>query len=194
MHFQVYAPDQLLLFLKALALGACVGVFYDVFRILRIAVNTHSLIIFFEDIIFFIVSAVSTFLFIFHVNSGQIRWFIFLGLILGFIVYYFTLGKLVIKISEVIIKIVKSVFKFLFGIFIKPFVIIFRWIYRKINTVWVNIKKRVKIVNNNLRNRLKSKRNMLYNQLRKKIKKHSTKKGHEKGMEKKNDKRKRKQI
>lgn len=180
MHFQIYAPAQLFLFLQAIFFGIGLGIFYDVFRILRIAVKDNSIIIFFEDLLFFISASIFTFLFIFSVNSGQLRWFIFLGLILGFVVYYFTLGKLVLKISQVIIKAVKTIFKFLFSLFIKPFVIIFRWFYKKINPVCTNVKNKSKIVHNNVKNRLKNRRNMLYNLFKRNMQKLRNKKGHNK--------------
>lgn len=194
MQFQIYAPDQLLVFAKALLLGASLGLFYDVFRILRIAIKSHSIIIFFEDILFFVLAAILTFLFIFNVNSGVVRWFIFLGIIVGFALYYITVGKLVIKISEIIINIFKSIFKFLWGLLIKPFVMFFKWIYRKIRPFCIKIKDKTKIVHNNLRNGLKSRRSMVYNLGRKKMQKLRGNKGHNKGLNKSYDKKKRKKI
>lgn len=190
MHFQIYAPEQFLLLVKAIILGAGIGVFYDFFRILRIAVKTHSVIIFLEDLIFFICAAIATFFFIFQTNTGQIRWFIFFGLIVGFVLYYLTIGKLVIKVSEFIINFIKSVFKILFKIFIKPFIIIFRWFYKKISPVCINIKNKSKIVHNNVKNGLKSKRNMVYNLCRRNIQNYKTNKRRKKGLGNKNDKNK----
>lgn len=65
--------DQTMDFLLALAFGAGLGAFYDVFRILRALIPTGKIVIFFQDLLYWCICGVLTFLFILGVNAGEIR-------------------------------------------------------------------------------------------------------------------------
>ncbi len=128
------------------AVGVLLGIVYDVFRILRIAVEpsnrlrllniitdkktadekkpygetVRTVIIAIEDIIYSIICAVVISVMIFHINSGHPRWFILLGTALGFFVYYFTVGKIVMLFSSYIILFVRTVFMFVMKLTLFP--------------------------------------------------------------------------
>lgn len=116
---------QLWQFVYALLFGAFLGVFYDVFRIIRNIINNGKMLIIFEDIIYLFVSSVLTFCFAFFINNGQLRFFIIIGIVLGLIVYYFTVGFIVMKSVNFIILLLKKIFGFVFALIIFPFVKIF---------------------------------------------------------------------
>ena len=84
---QVEVASQVVFFLQSMLLGAALGVFYDVFRILRLAFPKGKVVIFFQDLLFFCTAAVATFVFLEYAQSGEIRLFIFIGEILGFVLY-----------------------------------------------------------------------------------------------------------
>lgn len=103
------------IFIYSIVIGIILGVVYDVFRIQRITMESDNkyftvirdIIIFIEDIIFAIISAIFIAIMIFYVNNGQIRWFALFGTSIGFIIYYNTIGRIVILCSEKIIAFIR---------------------------------------------------------------------------------------
>lgn len=131
--------EQGFVFLFACLIGIVLGVFYDVFRIARIAFNPKFIIIFIEDILFCLGTAVTVVLFVYYANSGIIRWFALFGCALAFAFYYFTVGKLVMFLSEKIIRLIAAILRFIYNItfvpvrrFIKFIVKIIRLAFKKI--------------------------------------------------------------
>ena len=106
---EISVSGQALAFLFALLFGAVLGVFYDLFRISRIALRQNAVAIFIEDLFFWIVASVATFLFLLFENSGEVRVYLLLGVVLGAILYYFTLGILVMKLARLILTPFKRV-------------------------------------------------------------------------------------
>ncbi len=52
-----------------------------------------------SDILFFVIGAVFSVILAYSENSGRMRWMILVGMVLGFLIYYRTIGKLTGKIS-----------------------------------------------------------------------------------------------
>lgn len=84
-------------------MGAVFGAVYDLFRIFRIAVPLPAGVIVAEDVIYFAFCGFMSFFLAMTVNFGQVRFFILLGELLGFLLYYLTLGVLVMKCAQQII-------------------------------------------------------------------------------------------
>lgn len=115
----------------AVGIGVLIGGIYDIFRIIRmvftlpgiisdadIAVEHRSrlcvdLVVFLCDILFFLVAAVVSAIFIFYVNNGRIRGIALFGSLLGFTAYYNTVGRLVTHISGNIIRGIYFVIRFI---------------------------------------------------------------------------------
>ena len=53
-------------------------------------------------------------------NSGRVRAVIYLGLLLGFLAYYFTVGKIVMKLSHLIAFVLRSAFLYICEIVVAP--------------------------------------------------------------------------
>ena len=120
--------EQAVIFLYAVALGGILCAVYDVFRIIRIAFGGKITAVFVEDIIFSIIALLLTFIFVVAFNNGELRFFVLLGELLGFTVYYFTLGRLTMSISKGIISLVKK----LINLLLMPFVRLFGFLKGKI--------------------------------------------------------------
>lgn len=88
--------------------------------------------VFISDIAFCIFSALCVILLIFRLNNGNFRGFALLGAIVGFTVYYFTVGKLTVIFSDMIIRAVKRVIRFILSLTVLPIVRLFRHIYKAI--------------------------------------------------------------
>jgi len=116
-----------IIFIYSVIIGMALGVIYDVFRIQRITMRVSiikDIIIFIEDILFSVTAAVIIIIMIFHVNHGRIRWFALFGSGLGIVLYYNTIGRIVMLCSEKIIAFIqyciRAVKRFIKIIFIKP--------------------------------------------------------------------------
>ena len=109
-----------MVFLSALVFGMALGLVYDIFRIFRIMVRCSKTAVLFQDIFFFLICALSTFLFLLYTNSGEIRLFVLIGEVLGAVFYYFTIGTLVIKSAAVVIKAVRAALRFLARLIYRP--------------------------------------------------------------------------
>lgn len=95
---------QLFAFLVSLALGLAFAIAYSVLRGIRLAVRHSALAINIEDIIFCEIISFITFLFALALTSGEIRLFMLLGILIGFLVFHFTLSALFAKILSVVIR------------------------------------------------------------------------------------------
>lgn len=146
--------EQTKIFLYSCLLGGILSVFFDCFRILRIVIKTGTIWIAIEDIFYFLVSALITYRFLLEYTMGQPRFYVILGIILGWVLCHYTVGELLIRISTVIVKAIKRFFAFLYRIFLHPIVKFFRWIGAKLKKV----KKRSQ-------NCLKKKATVVYNQI-----------------------------
>lgn len=80
--------------------GFFLGVYYDVFRVIRLIMRSGKRSVFFQDLLFFSTAAVFTFLFALIVTAGALRWYLFVGELIGFFAYYFTIGRVVAAFAE----------------------------------------------------------------------------------------------
>lgn len=103
----------------------------------KIAENIIMLI---TDILYFLLVTFVMMIFIYHINSGIVRWYIFAGVIIGFFIYYFTLGKIVISFSEYVVFGIKTIRSYLFFFISRPFLPI----SRKIKNILPKLKYKIK--------------------------------------------------
>ena len=115
--------NQTNLFLIFIVNGIIIGLLFDFFRILRKTFKTSDIITYIEDIIFWILTGFIILYSTFTFNNGEIRLFLFLGIILGVILYILFISSYIIKINVSIINYLKKIMK---KTFLKPisFVII----------------------------------------------------------------------
>ncbi len=85
--------DQLFSFGVSLIAGIIFCIGYDVLRGIRKAVPHTAVALFFEDVIFFALSGVCTFLLLLALSCGEMRGYILLGELLGALLFNFTLSR-----------------------------------------------------------------------------------------------------
>lgn len=100
--------SQILTFVYSLALGIFLGFAYDIFRIIRMIINSKNIAVFIQDVLYFILSGGVTFLFVLSVNSGNSRFYILAGEGIGWIAYHITIGEIIYKCSNKTVNFVKS--------------------------------------------------------------------------------------
>lgn len=96
--------NQFLMTLCSVALGVFLGIFYDMFRLIRLLINPKNLSVFIQDVIYFLVSGLITFIFVLIFNYGESRFYILAGEALGWILYHISLGDLIYKKMKNIVK------------------------------------------------------------------------------------------
>ncbi len=101
--------EQAHLFLIFILNGILIGIVFDIFRILRKSFNTPNIVTYIEDILFWFIAALIVLYSLFVFNNGEIRGFIFIGLICGIVLYMLFFSKLVVKISVKIILFLKKI-------------------------------------------------------------------------------------
>lgn len=140
--------NQAYIFFIFIVNGIIIGLLFDFFRILRRSFKTNNIITYIEDILFWILTGIILLYSIFIFNNGEIRLYLFLGVMLGIIVYMLTISTFIININVKIIKFLKNIiykiihiistpFKFFYNmmrkIFFKP-ILFFIINFRKIST------------------------------------------------------------
>lgn len=111
--------------------GAVLGVYYTAYKLLRYFIRFSRWAIFFQDILFFVTSAVATFILLMNIAEGEVRGYILLGVLIGFSVYYFTLGALVFSVGKFLIDVIKKTHAFIDRIIISPVRKVLRSILKK---------------------------------------------------------------
>jgi len=142
---EISVSQQAAVFLLAVAFGFVLGALYDIFRIIRIAVKCGTVSVFLQDLLFFTICALLTFLYIFYTNSGDVRFFIILGEFFGAILYICSVGALVMRISAKIVEVIKRIVKFLCNIISKPFILFALFLKRHLSIFHKFLKKWLKI-------------------------------------------------
>ena len=90
--------QQAFLFLTCVKTGIIMGVLYDLIRVLRKIINHPNWLVQLEDLLYWIACGCLAFIMIYWRNYGQIRGFVFLGIIIGTVLYFSTVSKLFMKV------------------------------------------------------------------------------------------------
>jgi len=128
----------LALLIKSFIAGVALGVLYDFIRAFKmffgvryarpivkrsVAVRVLAYIVtFLTDILFWIVVGVTSILLMYGVGGGVFRGLTYFGLAVGGLLYYFSIGRLVLKVSEAAVIFVKRAVRRSARILAKPLV------------------------------------------------------------------------
>lgn len=167
MHIDTFftISQQTAIFLMSVVLGAAMGVLYDCFRVLRTVFPPLAKrgAVMMEDVLFWLIYGACIFLFAANFARGQVRFFIFFGSVLGFILYIVTVGSIVIGIIRSVFNTVYKVLHKVYSFAIEPFVKLFKIICQKIVPVFVGNHKNSRISRRSAENHLKNAAAMVYN-------------------------------
>lgn len=111
-------------------LGFLLGLYYDGFRVARLVMRSSKRVIFFQDLFFFVSAAILTFFFALTVTGGELRFYLFLGLGIGFTAYYFTIGRVVMGFAETAVRAVLAVWHWFWRLVFAPFRLLGRLLRR----------------------------------------------------------------
>lgn len=171
MTYGVSLAKQTYNFFVSVGFGFALGIVYDFFFIIRNLVSKRKWVTFVCDTLFTVLASVMSFLLLLIITDGQIRAYVILGEIIGFFVYYFSLGVFIVKLCERITRIIRSVFAFfkrillfIFKVIFAPFRFIFSFFGRFFKKIYEKTRKNAKKVAKKSKFLLQVDNALLYNQ------------------------------
>lgn len=130
MILSLHAQAQL--FLLTVLMGGGMGLVYDGLRVFRHALPHKSFWVQLEDGLFWLIAVFLVFGVMLHASSGEIRFFSIFGLFGGMGLYFLTLSRLVIAVSDRIIWLVKYITGLFFRILSTPFRLVWLLVRRPV--------------------------------------------------------------
>jgi len=117
---------QAKLFLTTVLWGFGLAFFYDLIRVLRIAIKHKKLFIGLEDALYWIIVSLTMFFVMLSKSFGEVRLFCVIGVFIGMILYFIALSHLFLSVSEIVIKFIKKILWLLLEIVMTPFMLIYK--------------------------------------------------------------------
>ena len=105
--------EQTRLFLISCILGIPLGILFDIFRVIRTLLPHNTILVAIEDIFFMALYAVFMTAFTIVCARGDYRFFYTIGNILGFALYFFTAGNIILGVIRKISHWIHSFFRFI---------------------------------------------------------------------------------
>lgn len=90
-------------------MGFLLGLYYDVFRIWRKLTRPSSVVVFFQDCLFFATAAVAVFFFSLTMTDGTVRSYVLLGTAIGFFAYRHTVGNGILWLFDRLLCILRRI-------------------------------------------------------------------------------------
>jgi spore cortex biosynthesis protein YabQ len=103
--------NQTYVFLCSLFVGVILAVIFDFFRILRRKGNTPNYMVYIQDIIYWIIVTFIIIMSAFITNDGELRGYMFIGYILGAVVYIVTISQYILKFVNIFLDAIEKKFK-----------------------------------------------------------------------------------
>ncbi|MBQ9267261.1 MAG: spore cortex biosynthesis protein YabQ [Clostridia bacterium] len=103
--------NQVYVFLWTVLIGAVMGLIFDFFRIMRRKGNTKDVLVYLQDIVFWLIVTVIIIVSTFLINNGELRGYMILGYILGGIFYILLLSGMIRKVLSAILDFIENIFK-----------------------------------------------------------------------------------
>lgn len=138
------AQSQAYVFVIYILSGILIGILFDIFRVFRKSFKTPDIVTYIQDVLFWAITGIFLLYIIFKFNNGELRAYIFFGLMLGIIFYILLFSKHFIKINVVIVNFIKSIFIKIIKIIMIPTLWIKKILFKPISFVFINISKSFK--------------------------------------------------
>lgn len=132
--------EQAYVFLATMYGGILIGFIYDLYRIFRAIFKPKKIATLIQDFVFWIViSIVATTVLLFS-NSGQLRFYTFLGFMMGTILYNRLLSRVVITAVVSILRFLRKIIMGCIHLILYPIKLLTRWLRKP----WKWFKKKLK--------------------------------------------------
>ena len=138
--------NQAYIFIIFVIVGGIIGIIFDFFRILRKTIKTKDFMTYLEDILFCIITGIIVLYSIFFFNNGEFRMYMFIGILIGVLMYLLTICPYIIKINVYILRKIIFICKKIAEFLILPFRLIYKGIskiFKPIKFIIINVRRKV---------------------------------------------------
>jgi spore cortex biosynthesis protein YabQ len=104
---------QFVTLLSMIGMGSLFGAMFDTYQRFLKRPKRKQWIVFFNDLLFWMIQAVIIFYTLFLVNNGELRFYIFLALLCGFAAYQSLFKGMYLNLLEMVIKTILAVSRFI---------------------------------------------------------------------------------
>lgn len=153
--------EELRLFGMSCIMGAALGPVFDVFRAFRLILRHNDALTAIEDVLFFMLYAAALIVFSQLAARSEMRLYFAVGNVLGFAVYHFTVGSVVLRTISKLIGMIRAVFR-LFFIPLRRF---FAPLCAKVGVKFVGIYRIIVKTFKKTRIVLRNRQHLLYNKM-----------------------------
>lgn len=105
--------DETISFLVFVLIGFIFSIIFDFFRAIRRVTKTKNNIIYFQDIVYFIIIGMVLLVAIVNIRRDSFRLYLILAIIIGIVMYVSIIGNKIMKIFIKILKVSKKLKEFL---------------------------------------------------------------------------------
>lgn len=154
--------EQTLIFLYSCLFGVLLSCYFDVFRVIRLICGNRKTVTLVCDLLFFLSGTVFVYLFFVRFCSGQIRVYVLIGELLGFLICHFSVSALFMRFAVFVVRLVRRILRFL----AKPWIAVFRFFRKKFQKHHQKAEEKRKNRKKNMENSLQPHRNVVYNLLK----------------------------
>ena len=134
---------QLFLFFAFFTIGAVFALIYDMLKVSGRPVSGRSFFVVLKDVLFWLVVTVVMFAGCLKFNDGEFRFFMFVGVLLGALVYFKTISRFVVIVLGFIADCIKKTVTFMFGIFVFPLKLLLRIVNKPVFIAFSFTRKRL---------------------------------------------------
>ena len=164
----MYINSETIDFLQFIGVGVLLALIFDIFRAHRIYKKVNKKMAIFQDVIYFLIAWLVIIVALLKLLKGNIRLYLFVGILIGMLMYFSTFSKYIIKLNLKIFKfnskfidyiflplkfdieLIKKIYEILSNFFkkcCKKFLNVILSIYKLFKKIFLNINS--KIVKNN---------------------------------------------
>ncbi len=105
----MYHFSQEQIFIFFFIIGIIIGIIFDIFRASRKVFKTSDNLTLIEDILFLMISGFLLIISIIKLNNGEIRFYLFIAIFLGILIYSLTISKMCVIILTGFVEICKKI-------------------------------------------------------------------------------------
>lgn len=138
----VSTANQAYVFLATVYGGLIIGLFFDIYRMIRRILKPGKFITGIMDLIFWVIIALFSFFILFYINDGQVRFYSFLGIGIGWGLYILSISQFIMWIFDLIYKWVSKFLAWVFKIIKWPFAKVFQGISMFVRTIKNNFRRK----------------------------------------------------
>ena len=131
-----------MLVIASFALGAFLSAVYDIFRLARLIREQKGVILFINDFVYSIIAALCMTVLFFNLSYGRMRAFAFAFVIVGFLIWRISVGKIFMLLMSRIIRLIKRILKSIKTRIIARISAIIGWINRKKGALRARLKRK----------------------------------------------------